>query len=313
MPFVDDAQELVHLKDTPSPLAFGKRQEAGDSKHLSSSPNWFWEFRGQVMILSSPHLVGKHFATTIGQLLGVVEHLEKLHNKGYVHGDIRAYNIVFIEEDVKNGIKPNGFLIDFDLSGKEGEELTKYPEGYATALEDGRRPAKAGNQITKQGDWLALRSVLFFVHQIVPPTPHDEETSCVQTLREENCLLRKLSYYGKKFASKAVPTSPEISDLKQFLTTISTWDIMLEEEFQCELNSFRLHDNNTDLPESGRTRVSPSKQSNELVHCASTFASSDDASKSPRNKSGKRSWSPSAAKDRKGNKRVKSKFDGGHS
>jgi serine/threonine protein kinase len=312
MPFVDDAKELIHLKDTASPLAFGKRREAGDGKHFSSSPNWFWEFRGQLVILSSPRLVGKHFATSVRQLLGVVEHLEKLHNEGYVHGDIRASNIIFIEEDVKNGIKPNGFLIDFDLGGKVGEESTKYPEGFTPTLNDGRRPVEGGSQITKQDDWYSLLYVLFFLHKVKPPIRTHGRPRSVQTRLQDAELFEDLSRFGSDFAFRNDPSSRDIEDLKQFLTKISTWDITLEGVFQRHLNSCRQYRNNVALPGSGRTRVSPSKQSNELVGSASASSNSDDESKSPRNKSGKRSRSPSMAKNRKGKKRFTSKCDRGH-
>jgi serine/threonine protein kinase len=312
MPFVDDAKELIHLKDTPSPLFFGKRRDAGDDKHFSSSSNWFWEFRGQLMILSSPHLVGKHFATSVSQLLGVVEHLEQLHNKGYVHGDIRAYNIVFIEEDVKNGIKPNGFLIDFDLGGKVGEESTKYPEGFTPTLNDGRRPVEGGSQITKQDDWHSLLYVLFFLHKVKPPIRTHGRPRSVQTRLQDAELFEDLSRFGSDFAFRNDPSSRDIEDLKQFLTKISTWDIMLEGGFQRQFNSCPLYGNNAALPGRGRTRVIPSTQSNELVGSASASSNSDDAAKSPRNKSGKRSWSPSMPKNRNGTKRCKSKCDRRH-
>ena len=47
--------------------------------------------------------------------------LHKLHEAGYVHGDIKKENIIF------NDDKDFSYLIDFDLAKKEGG---KYPEGF---------------------------------------------------------------------------------------------------------------------------------------------------------------------------------------
>ena len=49
-----------------------------------------------------------------------IDHLVKLRNAGYVHGDIRAFNTV-----VSNEEGGPGYLVDFDFSGKAGKVV--YP------------------------------------------------------------------------------------------------------------------------------------------------------------------------------------------
>ena len=65
------------------------------------------------------YLDGDHSPTLLKQFAGVTHMLHKVHEKGYVHGDIRLENIVFSS----NG----SHLIDFDLAKNEGR---LYPEGY---------------------------------------------------------------------------------------------------------------------------------------------------------------------------------------
>jgi tRNA A-37 threonylcarbamoyl transferase component Bud32 len=69
-------------------------------------------------------------ARKLTSFVPVISQLEALHSKGFVHGDIRGFNVVFGKTDEE------GWLIDFDFGGKLGR---KYPKGYRTALDDFRR------------------------------------------------------------------------------------------------------------------------------------------------------------------------------
>jgi hypothetical protein len=82
-----------------------------------------------------------------------------MHADGFVHADIRAFNIVF------NG--DEGRLIDFDFSGKVGE--AKYPDGYVHYLDDGHRVGRSLQKVEKWHDWAALLNVIFVVHGLQPP------------------------------------------------------------------------------------------------------------------------------------------------
>ena len=61
--------------------------------------------------------------------------LEKLHEKGIVHSDVRTWNIVFTTDGIVK-------LIDFDLAGKVGEN---YPENY-NHLSEERHPDAQGDK-----------------------------------------------------------------------------------------------------------------------------------------------------------------------
>jgi serine/threonine protein kinase len=230
-----------HIKDA-DPMEFGNR---GENRNLTNSPDWLWEFKGQLMILSSPHIPGSHYATSVSQLQAAVEQLESLHNKGYVHGDIRAFNIIFGPGTAD--------LIDFDIGGVENRDSTVYPEGYNQALRDSHRLGKAGKPITKRHDWRALCMVLFSLHIVLPP-PRENANSDPQdapespgfafqqmkdTLNEQSNLLRRETLL-QRFAATQDPSPDEIRELKVLLEAIGSWNVGPSIEFQDRLSTVGL-------------------------------------------------------------------------
>jgi serine/threonine protein kinase len=124
---------------------------------------WPWKFHGRLLILSVPYHPGRHYATSLAEYVPLVEKLKALHEAGYVHGDIRCFNIVFSEED--------SHFIDFDLGGKTDDngDGPPYPLGYAFTLRDGIRRGTVGEAIRDVHDWSALVSAFFYIHWIDPP------------------------------------------------------------------------------------------------------------------------------------------------
>jgi hypothetical protein len=99
-------------------LDFGKRLVINNVDH-SNRPDWLWAFCGQLRVILTPYLPGKHCAVSPLQLLALVIHLEKLHAEGYFHGDIRGYNVVFQDEndvDIKHG---HTYIYQEDNEGKD--------------------------------------------------------------------------------------------------------------------------------------------------------------------------------------------------
>ena len=82
--------------------------------------------------------------------------IQKMHEIGFVHGDLLPRNVIFDSEG-------RGYVIDFDLSRKVGD---KYVRGYNHLdFQDFRHNgAKAGEEMTKDHDLHSLRkmSILFF-------------------------------------------------------------------------------------------------------------------------------------------------------
>jgi hypothetical protein len=95
--------------------------------------------------------------------LPIIKHLESLHSQGFVHGDIRAYNMVLPREAAK---ADEGWLIDFDYGGKA--DIVTYPKGFKQVLADGARPGRAGNQITITDDWRSLFGLILHRYDFLP-------------------------------------------------------------------------------------------------------------------------------------------------
>ena len=119
-----------------------------------------WEQMGKrnLTIIGTPYRPGRHYAATPKAFVPLVRQVKRLHEAGYGHGDIRAYNLVF-GEDPKEG-----WMIDFDFGGRLDEAL--YPEGYKRTLNDGTRIGEAGDAIKAMDDWYALGQLIFNVHRI---------------------------------------------------------------------------------------------------------------------------------------------------
>ena len=65
--------------------------------------------------LSYPYRKGSHNTNSFRKFAGVTTMLHKLHEQGYVHGDMRKENIIFgADEDTTS------YLIDFDMAKQEG-------------------------------------------------------------------------------------------------------------------------------------------------------------------------------------------------
>jgi hypothetical protein len=129
-----------------------------------------------------------------------------MHEEGYVHGDIRCFNIVFGKG-----------LIDFDFGGRI--ENAKYPPGYQAILGDGRRLGSAGETITKWHDWYALIDVIFVIHRFKYP-------------EHETIEMRDRHF---RFVTNDRPDDVEslAMDLESFLLEVKdTWTVVPETAFQ---------------------------------------------------------------------------------
>jgi hypothetical protein len=93
---------------------------------------WLWQFGGELLVIETDFHEGPHHALSPKEFIPVVAFLQKMHEKGYVHGDVRCANVVF-----------GKCLIDFDLGGRV-EDAPTYPDGYQSSLVDGSRLGRAG-------------------------------------------------------------------------------------------------------------------------------------------------------------------------
>jgi hypothetical protein len=126
-------------------------------------PPWTNTCAIQLQIIAFPYKEGNHYASKPTDFIPIIEQLIKLHKLGYVHGDIRGYNVVFGD---KSG------LIDFDFGGIAG--IGTYPQGYRQDLRDGCRlgngdAARADHILEAFQDWFAFGKLMFSVHDWKAP------------------------------------------------------------------------------------------------------------------------------------------------
>ncbi|KAG7337537.1 RIO1 family protein [Nitzschia inconspicua] len=142
-------------------VIFGDTNFGNHHVDTKEPPNPFeelWTRSSQDLLITAvPYRDGRHYAESPADFLPIIGQLQALHKAGFVHGDIRAYNIVFKDDK-------EGWLIDFDFGGKS--DVQTYPKGYQSALSDGIRMGTEGEAITKHHDWYALGTLMFTIHKI---------------------------------------------------------------------------------------------------------------------------------------------------
>jgi hypothetical protein len=153
----------LELRDRYSSLEFGVLN-SNISADIRKAMDWLWMYKGKLLIISTKFYEGVHYAQLPRHFSIIIDHLEQLHSQGYVHGDIRAYNMVlqYNASGSESDDDVDGWLIDFDYGGKNGE--VEYPKGYKDELHDGRRPGQEGEKITIMDDWQSLIGLIFHTH-----------------------------------------------------------------------------------------------------------------------------------------------------
>jgi hypothetical protein len=268
------------------------RPEPSDSdfgtRHLCSDTlAWLWKTNRQtssrLLVITTPFREGSHYAAKPLDFVPVVEHLEKLHAKGYVHGDIRCFNVA---------MGPDGGLIDFDFGGKllkgEGETTgsLKYPQGYKPGLSDGTRRGRAGVPITKFHDVYALTRVIFGFHHFYPANDSakpaathklssedvrvDENDAAAEALSETELLLREraLSKFGEPKKDFEGLSEEEIEDrisshwagLKKFLAATQQWTVVPTSGLIDELEEYGCYESTHSRRGTGGATGSPPKK-----------------------------------------------------
>ena len=210
------ARSILKMDDEHVALDFGASHSF---ESVQSEMDWLWTFQGKVLVISTPYLDGVHYAMRSHHFLPIIDHLEHLHSHGFVHGDIRAYNMILQYDTSTTSPKSDqggassksckGWLIDFDLGGKQG--VVSHPKGYEGLLNDGHRPGREGNRITIMDDWKALIGLIFHTHVFLllegaQFTATDEQMRAMYNVKD------KLEDYDAK---KVDSNDPLLSDSEQ--------------------------------------------------------------------------------------------------
>jgi len=108
-----------------------------------------------LVLISYDYVKGDHTPSKVHQLLSVLLTVLNMHDAGYVHGDIRMYNVVFPEASDKLKLdasysvtQASAVLIDYDLADKvDGTASSTYPARFNCEIHDGgRHPDAKPNQ-----------------------------------------------------------------------------------------------------------------------------------------------------------------------
>ena len=201
---------------------------------IGSDIDWLWDYKGELHIISTAYHDGVHYASNPLHFFPIITHLVSLHSQGFVHGDIRAYNMVLLpREDTaaaneSGGKEDEGWLIDFDYGSKTN--VVTYPWGYKRSLADGLRPGKADQQITIRDDWRSLFGLILYRYDFLPKKG-DEYGAIV----EITGLMRAsmLIYYDTEFeaetSNESAPWEYPASLLREYLKLMSTGYIIKPE------------------------------------------------------------------------------------
>lgn len=185
---------------------------------------WPWRVTGQLLVLSVPYHEGRHYAKSIAEFVPLVKKLKALHEAGFVHGDIRCFNIVFSEKD--------SHFIDYDLGGAtDGKgDGPPYPFGYTFVLRDGSRVGTVGEAIRDVYDWSALVSALFECHMILPPEGSQSDLACALA----TLPLRTPGELRRKPETKDA-TIKKLEELLAQIKNQSGWNVVVGDQLRAAL------------------------------------------------------------------------------
>lgn len=221
----DDCKSIVGGTETVVKLGYD------DDKHCEEGSS-FWQQKRGLTIIATPYREGKHFAAEPAAFIPIIRQLKKMHDKGYVHGDIRAFNTVFGEE------AKEGWLIDFDFGGQAGE--ASYPRGYKKVLPDGIRLGIGEEKIQKLEDWYSLGQLIFRVHEFRQLKMNTGDLNMDERMRQLFCEFEDFF-----FGECKEPTDKQLLDLEEFLRGVSQNCLIISPVFQAELNAVGKGNTNT--------------------------------------------------------------------
>ena len=188
---------------------------------------WACPSSGTLLITAFPYKRGMHYASRPVDFIPVIDALKKLHDCGYVHGDIRGFNVLF---------GGNGGLINFDFGEIPGKP---YPKGYRQSLTDGMRlgtddAGQTDNQLHFYHDWYALGKLMFSFHE------WDEIADSAS-----DAVHRRYSKTSSKWnhLKPTAATDEDIEKLKDDLNFFDKyWKVCPDENFADELALFQGHE-----------------------------------------------------------------------
>ena len=257
--------DLVDGDNGDDALPFGKKLPDDVNKK-----DWLWEKRGRLFVISVPYRRGVHFAKKFSDFVPIWNHLKYLHENDRVHGDIRAFNIVFGNEDGQS----TGWLIDLDFGGEAGKVC--YPDNFNFELVDGTRlePNTGDKSIQKSDDCYALWQVMTTVHLWSHSVPHLQEQELLVKFVTEfydlESLFRKIENIGQpchdQYSTKVQ------NKVSEFLKDWGEIELSRKRNFQMKIDE-QLGTQPTTESEIAKTSPKKTDKTNEIVATGSLLLS----------------------------------------
>ena len=262
------AKSVLEVRDEHCSLEFGK---SANFESKRKAMDWLWSYKGKLLVICTPYHKGVHYAKHPCHFIPIINHLAQLHKQGFVHGDIRAYNMVLQYDSLSSEIEQRaigtscgnakGWLIDFDYGGKNGG--VKYPKGYQHLLDDGKRPGEAGNMITIMDDWKSLINLLFHAYYFEikkDAKPTDELIKSIFYSREDLVSYSNLEVESDHLISLLSDWEEPAKNLKDYINQISNiYDIKLVSNFNKKLIECGLKSTSKSVNQSKTATGSPPK------------------------------------------------------
>ena len=107
----------------------------------------------RITILECIFIHGTHYPWNIRQVITLIRKLYNLHSLGFVHGDIRYANVIFMED--------NAYILDLDMAALENEP---YSDTYNPNLKERHHDACENQPMKKSHDRYSLHFIITKCH-----------------------------------------------------------------------------------------------------------------------------------------------------
>ena len=135
-----------------------------------------------IVFLTYAYKRGSHEPKSWIQMQKLGLDLKKLHDQNFVHGDVRAVNMIFDDGE-------NAWLIDFDWANKD---QSTYPECFNTKdIPERHIDAAPGKPMRKNHDWWALVKIAAHFFEVECPSADMNEDTTFQWLKCNNAAQKR--------------------------------------------------------------------------------------------------------------------------
>jgi len=156
-------------------------------KYIQYDFNYEWS--KSYLKLKSKLIIGRHLKLNFNQLLTLAQYLDKIHEKGFFHGDIHTRNII-INDD-------SPYLVDWEPCFVQSIKSKKIIKSHSKGIANKDREKKKISHLTDKKGFLKLISSDMFIR--LADTNKMEKLNCKELLNySHNILLLSEKLHLKK-------------------------------------------------------------------------------------------------------------------